>query len=149
MRFQHSFVIAVGLWFVTAAGMVQGQYEAVTEADIPKLQLSHYFTPDKKGHMADFAWTFTKDEFVVAKGTAAIPADLLKRLVPTGTAAEEIRGKWKLESKGSVQLVLTDILVSDDKGGETLGNREAKLVIYRTAPTVVRIGEVQYVFAIQ
>jgi hypothetical protein len=121
----------------------QGKYAEVTDADVVALKLNHYFGADKKGRDRDFEWTFTKTEFVVKKGKGAIPADLMERLLPAGAAADEIRGKWKLEGKDGKKLVLTEI-----KAGDTAGKKDVSLVIYRTAPTVVRIGNPQYVFGV-
>ena len=137
---------AAGVLVGSGRADAQGQYREVTAEDVLALKLNHYFTPDNKGHEPDFAWSFTKDEFVLKSAAGAIPADLVKRLLPAGAKADEIRGKWKLAN--SRQLVLTDILATDSSGGEVLGNKEAKLIIYRTAPTVVRIGDPQYVFGI-
>ncbi len=137
-------LIASSLLFVSAGHVdAQGQYSPVTDADVISLKLNHYFTLDKKSHDPDFEWTFTKTEFVLKKGKNAIPGDLLKKLLPAGTAAEEIRGKWKLQDKDGQQLVLTEI-----KAGEKAGNKDVSLIIAKTAPTVVRIGETQYVFGV-
>jgi hypothetical protein len=119
----------------------QGDYAPVTAADVPTLKLNHYFTPDMKGgRTADFEWTFTKDGFTIKKGKAAIPADLVGKLLGEKAAADEITGKWTVDAG---QLVLTDV-----KAGETKGKESVKLRIYRTAPTVVRVGEPQYVFGV-
>lgn len=120
----------------------QGTYGPVTADEVVKLKLNHYFTADKKGHDPDFEWTFTKTEFVVKKGTGPIPAELLGRLLPDGKTADEVRGTWALDGKG--RLALTDI-----KAGDTAGKKDVSLPIYKTAPTVVRIGETQYVFALR
>jgi hypothetical protein len=119
----------------------QGQYTPVTEDEVIKMKLNHYFTPDKKSHAPDFEWTFTKTEFVLKKGKGAIPADLLGRLLPDGKAADEVRGKWALDGKG--RLTLTEI-----KAGDTAGKKDVSLPICKTAPTVIRIGETQYVFSL-
>jgi hypothetical protein len=137
--------IVAGLLVGSSRADAQGQYREVTSEDVLALKLNHYFTADNKSHQADFAWSFTKDEFVLKSAAGAIPTDLVKRLLPAGSKADEIHGKWKPDGR---QLVLTDILATDKSGGEVLGNKEAKLPIYRTAPTVVRIGEPQYVFAV-
>ena len=119
----------------------QGKYAPVTADDVPTLQLNHYFTGAKKGgRTADFEWTFTKDGFTIKKGKAAIPADLLAKLLPEKATADEITGKWKVDAG---RLVLTDI-----RAGETKGKESVELPIYRTAPTVVRVGEPQYVFGV-
>lgn len=121
----------------------QGQFSPVSEADVVALSLNHYFTPDDKSHEADFEWTFTKTDFVVKKGKGAIPADIIEKLLSKGATANEIRGKWKLADKGGRRLVLTEI-----KAGDLAGSKEVNLSIYKTAPSVVRIGEPQYVFGI-
>jgi hypothetical protein len=147
-QFGQLAVLAIAAWLLVGTGRAnaQGQYREVTAEDVLALKLNHYFTPDNKAHDPDFAWSFAKDEFVLKSAAGAIPADLVKRLLPAGSKAVEIRGKWQLAN--SRQLVLTDILATDKSGGEVLGNKDAKLPIYRTAPTVVRIGEPQYVFAV-
>jgi hypothetical protein len=126
------------------AQAAQGQYSPVTKAEVTALALNHYFTPDNKSHRPDFAWTFTQTEFVIKKGKGAIPADLHDRLLPEGTTADEIRGKWSLAGKDGQKLVLTGI-----KAGDNSGKKEVSLTIYKTAPTVVRIGEPQYVFGLR
>ena len=144
-------VLAIVTGLLLASGSradAQGQYREVTAEDVLAIQLNHYFTPDRKAHWPDFAWSFTKDEFVLKAGTGAIPADLVKRLLPAGSKADEIRGKWKLLFQEGRFLVLTDILGTDASGGEVLGNKEAKLIIYRTAPDVIRIGDPQHVFGV-
>lgn len=135
-------VCVVSLLGGPLAGLrAQGDYAPVTEADVVKLKLNHYFTVDRKASSPDFAWTFTKTEFVLKKAAGEIPADLQSRLLPAGTTGEEIRGKWKVDAG---KLILTDI-----RAGEAAGVKEVILPIYRTAPTVVRIGDVQYVFGVE
>ena len=119
----------------------QGKYKPVTEDDVVKMKMNHYFTPDRKGREPDFEWTFTKTEFVLKKGKGPIPADLLGQLLPDGKTADEVRGKWALDGKG--RLSLTEI-----KAGDTAGKKDVSLPIYKTAPTVIRIGETQYVFGL-
>src|SRR5262245_9411662 len=136
-------LLVSGSLFISGAERLcaQGRYSAVTDADVVALKLNHYFSADNKSHTPDFEWSFTKTEFVVKKGKGPIPADLLQKLLPANTTADEIRGTWKLGAKDGQRLVLTDIK-ADDKAGK----KDASFPIYRTAPTVVRIGEPQYVF---
>jgi hypothetical protein len=109
-------------------------YGPVTEGDVVNLR-----RPD-----SDFEWTFTKTEFVLKKSKGAIPADLTDKLLPGGTTADEIRGKWQLIRQDGQRLVLTEI-----KAGDKPGNKEVSLKIYRTAPYIIRIGEPeQYVFSV-
>ena len=138
-------LLVISLLFL-APGRVsaQGQYSPVTESDMAVLKLNHYFTPDDRPHEVDFQWTFTKTEFVIKKGTGAIPADLRRQLLPKGATADEIRGQWTLTEKGDKRLLLSGI-----KAGDQDGNKDVSLRIYKTAPTVVRIGEPQYVFGIE
>jgi hypothetical protein len=138
-----SLVVSSLLFVALGSVRAQGNYSPVNETNIVNLTFNHYFTPDKKSHAADFEWTFTEKEFVLKKGTGAIPMDLLEKMLPKGSKADEIRGKWKLVNKDGQQLVLTEI-----KAGDTSGNKDVCLIIYKTAPTVVRIGKVQYVFGI-
>jgi len=126
----------------------QGNFSPVSESNVQALKLNHYFTADKKAHDADFEWTFGKTQFVIKKGKSPIPTDLIEQLLPKAATADEIRGTWKLASEGSQKLVLIDIQFGD-KASEKPGNQEARLVIYKTAPRVVRIGELQYVFGIE
>jgi hypothetical protein len=53
-------------------------------------------------------------------------------------------GKWKLVNEEAVKLVLTGI-----KAGEIIGKKRVSFPIYRTAPTVVRIRQPQFVFAVK
>jgi hypothetical protein len=115
----------------------------VTEAEVVNLQLNHYFTPDRKAHEPDFEWTFTKAEFVLKKAQGPIPADLLEQLLPPNTPADEIRGKWQLAKDGQ-QVILTEI-----KAGDKDGKEAVPLLIYKTASSIVRIGEPQYVFSVR
>lgn len=126
-----------------ASVAAQGQYSAVTTDDVVALKFNHYFRPNNKALEPDFEWTFTPTEFVMKRAAGPIPDDLQKRLLPAGRSADEIRGRWKLVDRDGQQLVLTEI-----KAGEQPGNKVVILVIYKTAPTVVRIGEPQYVFGI-
>lgn len=130
------------LMAITSA-RAQGEYSPVSEANVVALTLNHYFTADEKTHEPDFAWTFTKTDFVVKKGKGAIPADIIEKLLSKRTTADEIRGKWKLADKGGQRHVLTEIKADDEAG-----RKEVNLRIYKTAPSVVRIGEPQYVFSI-
>jgi hypothetical protein len=118
----------------------QGEYSEVTDAEVISMKLNHYFTADKKSHKPDFVWKFTKEGFVLKDGDGKIPAYLAEKLLPDGLKANEIKGKWKLD-KGN--LVLSSITA----GGQDI-LKDAKVTIYKTAPTVIRIGEVQHVFAI-
>ncbi|MFN0055913.1 MAG: hypothetical protein ACKV0T_27530 [Planctomycetales bacterium] len=120
----------------------QGRFPPVTDGDVLGLSLNHYFSADKKHHPADFEWTFTETTFLLRKGDGPIPVDLQAKLLPKGAAADEIRGRWKLDEKDGPALVLTKI-----QAGDKEGRPEVRLPIYRTAPTVIRIGEPQYVFA--
>jgi hypothetical protein len=131
-------------WSVSAEHLsAQGQYAPVTAADVVALKLNHYFTPDNQAHQPDFEWTFTETEFALKKKQGDLPADLLRRMLPDSQTAAEIRGKWKLVDRNGLHLVLTEI-----KAGDRTGNKAAFFPIYKTAPTVVRIGEPQYVFGI-
>ncbi|MGE0821819.1 MAG: hypothetical protein AB7G75_34295 [Candidatus Binatia bacterium] len=114
----------------------------VTETEVVKLQLNHYFTPDRQAHNPDFEWTFTPTEFVLKKAQGPIPADLREQLLPAHTTTNNIRGKWKLDKTGQ-QLLLTEITAGEKKGKENV-----TLFIYKTASTIVRIGEPQYVFSV-
>lgn len=126
----------------------QGSYPPVTEKEVQALKFNHYFTADKKYHPADFQWSFTETEFLVKKGNGPISTELLETMLPAGTTAEEVRGKWKLEAnpKSSGRtLVLTDI-----RAGDKAGKEEVRLAIYKTGGIVVRINAPQqHVFGIE
>ena len=126
----------------SSVSFAQGNF-TVAEADLVAMKLNHYYPlPEKKFHEVDFEWSFQKDTFSVKKGKAAIPADLLGKLLPKGETADEIVGKWTLKD-GMLEL-------SDIKAGKTEGRKDVSLAVYKTAPTVVRIGrnDGQYVFGI-
>jgi hypothetical protein len=136
-------LLAWGLTFPGTGFAWAQPYPLVSEANVVNLKLNHYFTLDKRPHAPDFEWAFTKTTFVLKKGTGAIPPSLTEQLLGKGATADEIRGTWKLAGSGGQQLVLTDITA-----GEKIGKAEVALTISKTAPSVVRIGDPQYVFAI-
>lgn len=119
-----------------------GNYPSVSADMILRLRLDHYETADGKLHGADFEWRFFHDEFVVKKGKTAIPPDLLSKLLPKNSAADEIRGHWKL-GNGGRDLILTEIKV-----GEREGQKKVILSIERTGTGVVRVGDPEYVFGV-
>lgn len=118
----------------------QGSYADVTAEDVVALKLNHYFTSDKKSREADFLWAFTRDDFVIKKGKGAIPVELSAKLLQKGEATDEIKGKWRVKQG---KLILSAI-----PQREGSPKQEVALNIYRTAPTVIRIGEPQYVFEV-
>jgi hypothetical protein len=122
---------ALLLLLAAAPASAQGNFK-VTEEDIPKLKLNHYFTADKKAHDADFEWTFTATTFTVKKGAGAIPAHVLDTLLPDGATADEVTGGWKLVDGA---LVLSDVTA-----GKREGRKGVKLAVFKTAPTVVRVS---------
>lgn len=132
---------ALFFFLVAAPAFAQGNFK-VTEEDIPKLKFNHYFTADKKYHAPDFEWTFTKTGFTVKTGKGAIPAHVLDTLLPDGATADEVTGNWKF--------VDGELVLSDIKAGKVDGRKEAKLGIFKTAPTVVRVNcPHQAVFAVE
>jgi hypothetical protein len=134
--------VTVCLLGLARHGFAQGDF-SVERIDLPAMKLNHYFPlPDKKFHEADFEWTFKKGTFSVKKGKGAIPIDLVEKLLPEGETADEIEGQWVLK-KGN--LVLTEI-----KAGKKKGREEVTVSVFKTAPTVIRIGysDAQYVFGI-
>lgn len=154
-RFAIGRVLGLGVLttsLLTAFGtplFAQGNYAPVTADDVIAMKFNHYYTPEKKAHDADFEWTFTEQEFVVKKAKGSIPGDLLEKLLPKDMQADEIRGEWKVEKKDGLMLILTKIKVGGEKDKEKKdGLEEAAFNIYRTAPTVIRVGEPQYVFGL-
>ncbi len=137
-------VVLSGLLALPGMLVAQGPYKAVTAEDVVKLEFAYYYTPDKAYREVDFEWTFTETGFVLKAGKGSIPADLRNRLLPPDTDAEEIRGHWKIDDREGTRLVLTNI-----KAGDQPGNQDVALPIYRTAPTIVRIGLPQYVFRVK
>jgi hypothetical protein len=136
-----STLLGAGLWRLIAPRPVLVT-APVTEAEVVNLRLDHYFTPDRQAHEPDFEWTFTETDFVLKRATGPIPADLLAQLPPAHPTADEIRGKWRLAKDGQ-QLILMGITA-----GEKGGKAAVTLLIYKTASSIVRIGEPQYVFSI-
>lgn len=136
-------IIAAAVLVLTAAyAAAQGDYTPLTDDEVTGLRFNHYFTADKRHHAADFLWKFTKGEFVIQKGKGAVPAELCKKLSVPGDAVQ-ISGKWRLAGESGQELVLSEIAV-----GGKVKMHSVRLPIYKTAPTVVRIGEPQYVFAL-
>jgi hypothetical protein len=124
---------SLALWLLAAlvlipvGDLLAQPYQAVTDEDMPRLKFNHYFTPEKKNHAGDFEWSFTKTDFVMKKGKGAIPEHLQKALLPEGTSADDIRGKWKIEEKNGRWLVLTDI-----KSGDKAGKESARVTVHPT-----------------
>lgn len=136
-------VPVICLLSTSSVSLAQGNFP-LTNADLCAMKLIHYYPlPDKSLHEVDFEWTFGQETFTVKKGKAAIPADLMSKLLPQGETADEITGKWTLTGG---KLVLSEI-----KAGTKPGRKNVGLAIYKTAPTVVRIGydDGQYVFAVE
>jgi hypothetical protein len=137
-------VVAAGLLLAARGPLyAQGSYAPVDEEAVLAMRLNHYFTPEKKSREADFEWRFFKDGFVIKSGRGPIPADLRDKLIEKGAAAEEISGKWRIE-RDPHQLTLTDIQV----GKKQPRKSKVNFRIYRTAPSVIRVGEPQYVFGV-
>lgn len=133
---------SVAVLMLTMDRAVAEPYALITEAEVVGLKLNHYFNAQGQSQTRDFEWTFTKTEFTIRKGKGAIPADLVKKLLPDGATADVITGKWNLLNKNGQHLVLSGI-----KAGDRDGKKEdVKISIFRTAPTVIRIGDPQYVF---
>jgi len=146
--FSQSTALATAILLCVAHNPVlaQGDYSPVDEEDVLAMRLNHYFTPEKQGREADFEWRFFKDGFVIRSAKGSIPTDLRDKLITKGATAEEIQGKWQVTAKEGRQLVLSEIRVGKkpaDKSG-----KKVSFNIYRTAPTVVRVGQPQYVFGI-
>jgi len=108
----------------------QGNF-TVTEGDIPRLKLNHYFTADKRPHDADFSWTFTKTSFTIKKEKGPIPSHIVGMLLPAGITADEITGNWTLQGR---RLNLTKI-----RAGNSEGKKDVSLPIFKTAAVIVRI----------
>jgi hypothetical protein len=128
-----------------AVGSVEGDgpigYSQVTQADLPLLSLNHYFDANGKSPGTKFVWTFAADgTFDVQPGEAGIPLDLRQRLAGDVAEAKQISGKWKLEGR---MIRFSEVKID---GKPATPEEQASYSIYRTAPTVIRIGEPQYVF---
>ena len=137
--------------FTPQLAIAQGEYREVTPEDVLAMKLFHYFTPDESVHEPDFKWCFKKKTFVLTADTGGLPADLQERLLPEGATAREIRGRWRLDDKNGRRLILTDITAKENEDEETefAGRKRVRLPIYRTAPSVIRVGHLQYVFSIE
>ena len=120
-------------------------YSPVTAVNVQAMKLNHYFDENNKNHDPDFEWTFKDGTFTLKEGKGQIPVDLLKKMLPKDATAKMIEGKWKIvdDLKAGIVIEFTEI-----KGDGKAGLEKATYNIYKTAPTVVRIGEPQYVFAL-
>jgi len=118
-------------------------YAAITADDVQAMKFQHYYYTDKNKYQeGNFKISFEKDGFKIEKDKDPISDDLFTRLLPEGEKAVRIEGKWKLDSERQA-IVLTDILYN----GKKKGRKEVSLHVFRTAPTVIRMTERQYVFA--
>jgi hypothetical protein len=134
-------------WALLACGWIfgsatrpaaQGEFDVRAE-HIAGMKLDHYYSEDRKHRSADFAWEFTKDGFTLKKGKGPIPDHLLGLLLPAGTAADEVTGKWTFVDG---KLELTDIR-ADGKAGK----EKVTVVVFRTAAKLVRMrAPTQHVF---
>jgi hypothetical protein len=89
-----------------------------------------------------FEWTFTKTSFTIKKGKGAIPAHLIKKLLPEDVMTEEITGDWALKDG---ELKLTHI-----KAGDKETKKDVNLRIFSTAVGLVRICDPeQFVFWVE
>lgn len=113
-------------------------YQAVTAEDMPKFKLNHYFNKENKSTLLDFDWTFDKDGTFKMEAKEALPVHLRELLLSKDSKAKALTGKWAIANG---EITFTEIKAGDEKGVE-----KAKMHVYRTAPTVIRIGEPQYVF---
>lgn len=132
----------ISLLGFSALCVAQGNYAPVTKNDVVTMKLNHYFSKDNRPHDGDFLWSFADTGFVLKPGKGAIPADLIEKLLPEGTEATEITGKWSLDAEKG-EIVFTEI-----QAGDFAGREDVRCSIYRTAPTVIRLGKPQYVFAV-
>ena len=140
MTFARIMLAGIAVFMLAGQINAQGEYKKVTDADVLALRLNHYFTANKAFHKPDFEWTFAKDGFVMKEGAGKISPYLMETILPKGQTASEIRGKWKLE-EGRLTLSSIKADGKDVKGAPSFP-------IYRTAPIVVRIGDVQHVFEV-
>jgi hypothetical protein len=141
------FALTTVCLFAAGEGQIlaQGSFNGVSDDEVRNMKMFVYYTADKQAHDPDFEWTFTKTDFTLKAGKGDIPVDLQEQLLPKGSPAKEIRGKWQLEDRDGKQLVLSEIQAGDDKEPQ---KKTVALPIYKTAPTVVRVGKLQYVFGI-
>ena len=116
-------------------------YAPVTPEDVLAMKMFQYHLKRGGGSKpVDFEWTFTKERFTLKEGKGPIPVDLVEKLLPEGGKAKVIEGKWQLAAG---RLVMTEI-----RGDGQPGRENAAVNIYRTAPSVIRVGEPQYVFEV-
>jgi hypothetical protein len=126
------------------------KYSAVTAPNVDAMSFVHYYTPDKKYRQADFEWTFSKNGFVIKGYDAPLPADLLRQFLPKEGAEKrvtQIKGKWRLEGKDGQRLVFTSI-EGRTQEGDVAGRKRTTISIFKTAPTLIRLGERQYSFTL-
>lgn len=134
--------ILTALALVVATGTVraQGHYAPVADSDLIGASFNHYYDANMKAVIPpDFSWTFTATNLVIKLGKGPIPADLLQQLAAGAKDVKTIVAGWKVEAG---QLVITGPTV-DGEPRRTM----VKLPVNRTAPTVIRIGQHQYVFS--
>lgn len=141
MRFARwSRILVIAACVISARlAPAQGAYNPVTGPDLAGADFNHYFNDNKKVVTPpDFSWTFSATDLVIKAGKGLLPADLTRQLAAGRKDVKTIEATWKVEN-GSLLISVTAI-----DGNPASG--EASFRAYRTAPTVIRIGEQQYVF---
>ncbi len=134
-----SLVVATVILAGCTAGHAQGNYAPVTTKDLVEAKFNHYYGANRKAVMPpDFSWNFTATNLVIKTAQGSIAPDLIERLAAGKNEVKTIEAEWKVEHG---ELVISRIKV-DGQPTRTL----AKLPAFRTAPTLIRIGERQYVF---
>lgn len=132
-------ILAMGLISAPVQARAQGHYEPVVAGDLVGAKFNHYYDANMKAVIPpDFSWNFTATNLTIRAGKGAIPADLLMQLAGGMKDVKLIEAGWKLTAG---ELVVSGIRL-DGKPTRTM----AKLSVFRTAPTVIRIGVHQYVF---
>lgn len=150
MYFLHSrlvvdTLIVIGFLFtVDAKAAEPGRYKPITKEEIPRLELAYYYTPDKDYRKPDFAWKFREGKFALAAEESQVPEELMQRLLGKNVTPGKVRGRWELIDDNGMKLVLFSIVADGHKI-----KRKVILPIYRTAPTVIRIGNPQLVFTVR
>ncbi len=133
-------LLVLALVGFTTGAVAQGNYAPVTAADLPGAKFNHYYNEKGKAVFPpDFTWSFSTNSLHIKAGKGPIPPDLLNHLAGGRKGIKEVQAGWKIKDH---HLFISGILLD----GEPVRTM-VKLPVYRTGPTVIRIGEKQYVFS--
>ena len=129
--------------FSLAIGQVraaEGEFPPVQPGALKGASFNFYYGPDNKAVFSPgFTWTFSTAKTTITAGKHPIAADILEHLAAGGKKVHRIEADWHIS--GNHYLILSRVKIDGHTNRATWS-----LPLGYTAPTLIRIGEHQYVF---